>query len=129
MFVGILFTTIAFLTVSVHDTVVADRPHLNGFYYMPIPNSGNQFVFNIDWSHSLNRYMVTVTGQLVPWATATINVVNDTSVTLIGDNGDIWPGTINYPTDLPSICWPTYKDFTCWNRLLSNVTRIHVINM
>ncbi|CAF4222940.1 unnamed protein product, partial [Rotaria magnacalcarata] len=24
---------------------------------------------------------------------------------------------------------PTSKDFTCWTRLLSNVTRIHVVNM
>ncbi|CAF1342775.1 unnamed protein product [Rotaria sordida] len=39
------------------------------------------------------------------------------------------PGIIKYPTDLPSICWPTSKDFTCWNHLLSNITRIHVIHM
>jgi hypothetical protein len=129
MFASILFTTIAFLTVSVHNTVAADFPHLEGFYNMHIPGDGNQYVFNIDWSHSLNRYLVTVTGQSLAWATATLNIVNDTSVNLVCDNGAILPGTINYPTDLPSICWPMHKDFTCWNRLLSNITRIHVINM
>ncbi|CAF4021631.1 unnamed protein product [Rotaria sordida] len=39
------------------------------------------------------------------------------------------PGIIKYPTDLPSICWPTSKDFTCWDHLLSNITSIHVIHM
>jgi hypothetical protein len=129
MFVGILLTTISFLTLSAHNKVVADTPHLNGFYHMLIPDNGNQYVFNIDWSHSFNRYLVTVTGQSLAWATATLNILNDTSVNLVCDNGDILPGIIKYPTDLPSICWPTSKDLTCWNRLLSNITRIHVINM
>jgi hypothetical protein len=54
--------------------------------------------------------------------------INNTTVTLVCDNGEMISGIISYPTDLPSICWPTSKELTCWNRLLSNISRIHVIN-
>ncbi|CAF1051516.1 unnamed protein product [Rotaria sordida] len=129
MFIAILFSIITCLRVSANDKIVVDKLHLNGYYHMPIPNNDNQYVFNIDWSYSLNRYVVTVTGQTLAWATATLNIINDTSVNLVCDNGISLPGVIKYSTDLPSICWLTSKDFTCWNRLLSNITRIHVIHM
>ncbi|CAF5135350.1 unnamed protein product, partial [Rotaria sp. Silwood1] len=63
MFTGILFIIITFVRVSANDKISADIPQLNGYYHMPIPGNGNQYVFNIDWSHSFNRYLVTVTGQ------------------------------------------------------------------
>ncbi len=129
MFVGILLIIISFLTVSAHGKLAAETPSLNGYYYMPIPGNGDQYVFNVDRSQSLDRYLVTVTGQALSWATATMTMINDTTVNLVCDSGDILVGNINYPTDLPTICWPTSKDFKCWNRLLSNITRIHVINM
>ncbi|CAF2141551.1 unnamed protein product [Rotaria magnacalcarata] len=129
MLIGILFTIVTLVTVSASDRVAADTNHLDGNYYMFIPDTGNQYVFNIFFSHPFSRYVVTVTAQALAWATATLNIVNDTSVTLVCDNGNTLPGIITYPTDLPSICWPTSKDFTCWTRLLSNVTRIHVVNM
>lgn len=129
MLCKILLIIVAVLKVSAKESVAGDTLQLNGNYYMPIPGDGNQYVFNIDWSQSLNRYLVTVVGQSLAWATATLNIVNQTTVSLVCDNGDVLPGTIHYPTDLPSICWPTTKDFTCWNRLLSNITRIHIINM
>jgi hypothetical protein len=129
MFAGFIFIVISLLAVSANEKIVGDTPHLNGYFHMPIPGSGNQYVFFIDWSHSFNRYVVTVTGQSLAWATATLSMVNDTAVNLVCDNGVNLPGVIQYKTDLPSICWPTSKDFTCWNRLLSNITRIHVINM
>ena len=129
MFFGVLFVIIAFLAVLSHDKVVIGTYPLSGDYYMLIPGNGNQYVFNIDWSPSFDRYLVTVTGQTLAWATATLNMINDTTVNLICDSGDSLVGTISYPTDLPSICWPTSNEFKCWNRLLSNITRIHVINM
>ncbi|CAF2639840.1 unnamed protein product [Rotaria sp. Silwood2] len=129
MFIGILFIIITCVGVSAKNKILADVPQLDGYYHMPILGNGNQYVFNIDWSHTYNRYLVTVTGQSLAWATATLNIINETSVNLVCDNGINLPGIIKYPTNLPSICWPTSKDFTCWNRLLSNITRIHVINM
>jgi hypothetical protein len=129
MFIGVLFPVIFFLTVSAKDKILGDIPDLNGNYYMPIPGDDNQYVFNIDWSESDNRYLVVVTGQLLDWATAELIIIDNMTVHLVCDNGDTLPGIIKYRADLPSICWPTSKDFTCWNRLLSNITRIHVINM
>jgi hypothetical protein len=129
MFVGLLFPALLFLTVSAKNKLAADIPDLNGYYYMPMPGSGNQYVFNIDWSHTFNRYWVIATGQSLAWATAQLNIINDTAVNLVCDTGDTFLGIISYPTDLPTICWPTIQNFNCWNRLLSNVTRIHVINM
>ena len=129
MFVGFVCSVLTFSAFLLTGNVCGDAPHLNGYYHMQIPNNGYQYVFFIDWSHSLNRYLVTVTGQPLAWATATLNIVDETTVDLICDNGDSFTGTIKYPTDLPSICWPVSSEFTCWNRLLSNVTRIHVINM
>ncbi len=128
MFIGALFSIILFLTVSAKDKIDADILNLNGYYYMSLGND-DQYVFNIDWSNTFNRYLVVVTGQSLAWATARLDFINDTAVNLVCDNGDSHLGIITYPTDLPSICWPTFKDFNCWNRLLSNITRIHVINM
>lgn len=128
MFIRLLLSVILFVTVSAKGKLAAEVPDLNGNYNMNI-GDGNQHVFNIDWSHTYNRYVVTVTGQSLAWATAKINFVNDTLINLVCDNGVTIQGVVSYPTDLPSICWPTFKVFTCWNRLLSNITRIHVINM
>jgi hypothetical protein len=129
MLIRLLLPVLLFLTVSAKEKLAADVRGINGYYYMPIPNSGNQYVFNIDWSNTFNQYLVVVTGQLVSWATARLHFINDTAVTLVCDSGDIIPGILSYPTDLPSFCWPTFPSFTCWNRLLSNISRIHVINM
>lgn len=129
MLIGILFTTLILLCVPTAGKTVRDTSHFDGNYYMYIPGDGNQYVFNIYWSPPFNRYIVTVIAQTLSWATATLTVVNDTSVNLVCDDGTVLSGVVSYPTDLPSICWPTSKDFTCWQRLLSNVTRIHVINM
>jgi hypothetical protein len=129
MLFGVSFSVILFLTVSARDKIKAEKDALEGYYYMPIPGNGNQYVFNIDYSPTFNQYLVVVTGQSLAWATARLNLINDTAVNLVCDNGDTLTGIINYPTDLPSICWPAVKNFPCWNRLLSNITRIHVINM
>ena len=132
MFVGVLFSIIVFLMVSAKYNVVAETPNLNGYYYMPLPlknASQGQFAFNIDWSDTLNRYLVVATGQSLSWTTGQIDFIDNTTINLACDNGNNYRGIITYPTDLPSICWPTVKEFTCWNRLLSNITRIHVINM
>jgi hypothetical protein len=129
MLFGIVFSVILFLTVSARDQIRAGKDALDGYYYMPIPNNDNEYVFNIDYSPTFNQYVVVSTAQPVGWATARLNLINDTAVNLVGDNGDILTGIISYPTDLPSICWPAFEEFTCWNRLLSNITRIHVINM
>jgi hypothetical protein len=126
---ALVMTALIVQTLCIGQSVVADTPPLNGYYHMMIPNNDNQYVFNVDWSHNLQRYVVTVTGQSLAWATARLDIVNETSVSLLADNGFSLPGTIEYQADQPSICWPTTKDFTCWNRLLSNITRIHVINM
>jgi len=129
MFIGVLFPVIFFLTVSAKNKILGDIPDLNGNYHMSIPRNGNQYVFNIGWSESYNRYLVVVTGQSLAWATAQLTITDNMTVNLVCDSGDTIPGIITYQADLPSICWPTYRDFTCWNRLLSNITRIHVINM
>ena len=129
MFIRLVLSVVLVLTVAAKRKVVDAVPNLNGYYRMSVPGNGNQFVFNIDWSDTFNQYLVVVTGQPLAWATARLQIVNDTAVNLVCDNGVTLSGVISYPTDLPSICWPTFKDFTCWNRLLSNVSRIHVINM
>ena len=129
MFLGFLLVSLFLPAFFAKEHVAADTLHLNGYYHMSIPNNGYQYVFYIDWSNYLERYVVTVTGQPLAWATATLEIVNDTAINLVSDNGITLPGIIKYSTDLPTICWPTSSDLTCWNRLLSNVTRIHVINM
>jgi hypothetical protein len=129
MFIGVLFPVIFFLTVSAKNKILGDIPDLNGNYHMPMPGNGNQYAFDIDWSVSYNHYLVVVTGQSLAWATAQLIIIDNMTVNLVCDSGDTIPGIITYQADLPSICWPTYRDFTCWNRLLSNITRIHVINM
>jgi hypothetical protein len=129
MLLGFILVSLFLPAFLAKEHVAADTLHLNGYYHMSIPDNGYQYVFYIDWSYYLERYVVTVTGQPLAWATATLEIVNDTAVNLVSDNGDTILGIIKYSTDLPSICWPTTSDFTCWNRLLSNVTRIHVINM
>ena len=129
MLIRLILPVLLVLIVSAKEKLSADVPDLNGYYYMSIPKNGNQYVFNIGWSNTFNQYLVVVTGQALAWATARLNFINDTAVNLVCDNGDVLEGIISYPTDLPSICWPTFKEFACWNRLLSNVTRIHVINM
>ncbi len=129
MLIRILLSVLLFLTVSAKYEIKADVRGMNGYYNMKIPGNGYQYVFNIDWSHTFNQYFVVVTGQPLAWATGQLNFINDTAVTLVCDNDDILSGIVSYPTDLPSICWPTFQDFTCWNRLLSNISRIHVINM
>jgi hypothetical protein len=129
MFIGVLFPVIFFLTVSAKNKILGDIPDLNGNYHMSIPRNGNQYVFNIGWSESYNRYLVVVTGQSLAWATAQLTIIDNMTVNLVCDSGDTIPGIITYQADLPSICWPTFAAFTCWNRLLSNITRIHVINM
>lgn len=129
MLIRFLSIVILCITVSAKDKVDAELPDLSGNYYMPIPGNDNQYIFNVDWSHTFNRYLVTVTGQPLGWATARLNFINDTVVDLVCDNGIVIQGIISYPTDLPNICWPTFQTFSCWKRLLSNVTRIHVINM
>lgn len=96
---------------------------------MSIPDNGYQYVFNIDWSNPLNTYIVTLTGQPLSWATATLDIINDNTVTLTADDGSILSGNIEFNGDLPSICWPKTSEFSCWNQLLSNISRIHVINM
>jgi hypothetical protein len=123
MSLGILFLVISFLAIS------ADIPNFEGNYYMPILRDGNQYVFNIGWSDARNRYVVTIIGQALSWVTASLTVINDTTIELLTDDGNTLLGNITFKTDFPTICWPTEKDFTCWNRLLSNITRIHVINM
>jgi hypothetical protein len=125
----LLLPVFLFLTVSGKDQIEADVHVLNGTYHMQLPNHTYQYVFNIDWSETLNQYSVLVTGQTLGWATARLNLTSNTTVDVICDNGNVISGIIQYPTDLPSICWPTFTDFTCWNRLLSNLSRIHVINM
>ncbi len=129
MLMRLLLPVLLFLTVSAKDKITADVPDLTGNYQMQIPNNTQQYVLNIDWSDAFDQYLVLVTGQTLSWATGRINFINDTDITLICDNGNTIPGIISYPTDLPSICWPTYSNFSCWNRLLSNISRIHVINM
>jgi hypothetical protein len=129
MLIRVLFPVLLFLTVSAKDELTADVRGMNGYYYMQLPGNDNQYVFNIDWSNTFNQYFVVVTGSSLAWATARLNFINDTAVSLVCDNGDILSGIVSYPTDLPSICWPTFQDFTCWNRLLSNISRIHVIHM
>lgn len=130
MLIRLFFSAVLLLfSVTAKDQNADELPDLNGYYYMPIPNTDNQYVFNIDYSNAFNQYLVLVTGQSLAWATGRLQFINNTAVNLVCDNEVIIPGIISYPTDLPSICWPTYKDFTCWNRLLSNITRIHVINM
>lgn len=116
-------------TLSANGPQTEAAVHLNGNYHMILPNDGAQYVFAINWSDYLNRYVVVVTGQTVAWATATLEVINATAVNLVCDNGNTLVGVISYNQDLPSICWPTSAEYTCWNRLLSNVSRIHVINM
>jgi hypothetical protein len=125
MLIFLVLAVVPFLVVHIQG----ESPHLNGYYHMLIPGNGNQYVFFIDWSPSLSRYLVTVTGAPLAWATATLDTVNDTGVALTCDTGDLLSGTIEYRLDLPSICWPGLQVFPCWNRLLSNITRIHVINM
>ena len=129
MFIRLLLPVILFLIVSGNDQIDADVHVLNGNYHMQSPDLTNQYVFNIDWSNTFNQYIVLVTGQTLRWATARLNLTSNSTVDLVCDNGDIIPGRIEYPTDLPSICWAIVSNFTCWNRLLSNVSRIHVINM
>lgn len=125
-----LFILVTLFVSAIAKQKNADElPDLNGYYLMDIPNTDNQYVFNIDYSSSFGQYLVVTTGQSLSWATARLEFINNTAVNLLCDNGVIIPGIISYPTDLPSICWPTYQDFACWNRLLSNITRIHVINM
>ncbi len=129
MFFGVAFFVILFLKVSARDKIRAEPNALVGNYHMIIPDDDGQYVFNIDYSPALNQYSVVTTGQPLDWATAQLNLINDTAVSLVCDNGTTLTGIISYPTDLPSICWPAVKNFPCWNRLLSNITRIHVINM
>jgi hypothetical protein len=131
MLIRVLLPALLFLTVSAKNKITANVPDLNGNYNMQLPGNGSQYqyVFNIYWSNTFNQYLVVITGQELAWATARLNLINNTTVTLICDNGEIISGIISYPTDLPSICWPTSKELTCWNRLLSNISRIHVIHM
>lgn len=129
MLVRMFSSVLLLVTMLVHGSVRADIPNLAGNYYMVMPDDGNQYVFNIDWSSTLNQYLVTVTGQSLAWAMARVTINSDTSITMLCDNGVTLTGAVSYSTDLPTICWPAFKDFTCWKHLLSNVTRIHVINM
>lgn len=131
MLISLVVVVLSLLVVHTTGVEVTDSSRLNGYYHMlmPMPHNRTQFVFFVDYSPILDRYLVIATAQPALWGTATLDVVNDTAVILTGDNGDQLPGIIQYQRDLPSICWPTSTDFTCWNRLLSNVTRIHVINM
>ena len=130
MLIRLLLSVLLFLTVlAAKDELKTDVRGINGYYHMKIEGNDNQYVFNIDWSNTFNQYFVVVTGQELAWATARLNFINDTAVTLACDNGNVLTGIVSFPTDLPSICWPTFPDFQCWNRLLSNISRIHVINM
>jgi hypothetical protein len=129
MLIKVILPILLFLTVSAKDKITADVSDLNGNYNMQLPGNGNQYVFKIYWSNTFNQYLVLSTGYPLAWATARLNLINNTTVTLVSDNGEMISGIISYPTDLPSICWPTSKELTCWNRLLSNISRIHVINM
>jgi hypothetical protein len=130
MFINGLVTILVFQTLLTNEHQWTDATHLNGHYHMSIPNDGYQYVFHIDWSDYFHQYLVTVIGQPLAWATARMNMVNETTVNLICDTGMSSLGTITYVNDMPSICaWSMSTEFTCWNRLLSNVTRIHVINM
>ena len=131
-----MLLTSIFLTALLWPALLAKGPsrskatvQLNGNYHMILPNDGYQYVFAINWSNDFNRYVVVTVGQPVAWGTATLDMVNDTAVNLIADNGDNVPGVISSNNDTLSICWPTSKDLTCWTRLLSNIKRIHVINM
>ena len=129
MLIRVLIVVSIFLSAIAKEKNADELPDLNGYYYMPMPNTDNQYVFNIDYSTAFSQYLVVVTGQSLAWATGQLQFINNTAVNLLCDNGVVIPGVISYPTDLPSICWPTYQDFGCWNRLLSNISRIHVINM
>ncbi len=129
MLIRALLLAVLFLTVLAKDELKAGVPDLNGNYNMQIPGNGNQYVFKIYWSNTFNQYLVLSTGFPLAWATGRLTFINNATVTLLCDNGDTVSGVISYPTDLPSICWPGSKDLVCWNRLLSNISRIHVINM
>ena len=128
MIFGVLSFVVLFLAVSARDQIKATKYDLDGSYHMSM-EVRSQYVFDIEFSQALNQYLVVATAQSLGWATARLNFINDTAVNLTCDDGDVFTGIISYPTDLPSICWPGVQDFVCWNRLLSNITRIHVINM
>jgi hypothetical protein len=77
----------------------------------------------------LNQYLAVSTGQPLGWGIGRLNFINDTAVNVVFDNGYTLLGIITYQKDLPIICWPAFNTYGCWNGLLSNITRIHVINM
>lgn len=118
-----------YLTISAQKESVNAVPDLSGYYHMDMPHDDSQYIFNIGWSKALNQYLVVSTGQPLGWGIGRMNFINDTAVNVAFDNDYTLLGIITYEKGLPVICWPTFEEYQCWNGLLSNITRIHVINM
>jgi hypothetical protein len=129
MLIKIFISIILCLTVSAKKEAVVGIPDLTGYYNMHMSGDNSQYIFNIGWSKALNQYLVVSTGQSFGWGIGRLNFINDTAMNVVFDNGNTLLGIITYEKDLPIICWPTFRDYNCWNGLLSNITRIHVINM
>jgi hypothetical protein len=129
MLIKIFISIILCLTVSAKKEAVGGIPDLTGYYNMHIPNDNSQYIFNIGWSKALNQYLVVSTGQPLGWGIGRLDFINDTAMNVAFDNGYTLLGIVTYQKDLPIICWPTFKEYGCWYGLLSNITRIHVINM
>ena len=129
MMIKIFIVLGLYLTVSAQKESVNAVPDLSGYYHMDIPHDDSQYIFNIGWSKALNQYLVVSTGQPLGWGIGRINFINDTAMNVAFDNDYTLLGIITYEKGLPIICWPAFEEYQCWNGLLSNITRIHVINM
>ena len=129
MLMKIFIGVIVYLTVLGQREVVNGIPDLSGYYSMELRDDDSQYIFNIGWSKTLNQYLAISTGQPLGWGIGRLNFINDTAMNVVFDNGYTLLGLITYNRDLPVICWPTFKDYNCWNGLLSNISRIHVVNM
>ena len=128
MLIKVFIGIILYVTVLGEKGVVNGVPDLSGYYSMDLTDN-SQYIFNIGWSKTLNEYIIVSTGQPLDWGIGRLNFINDTAINVHFDNGYTLLGIITMNKDLPVICWPTFIDYTCWNGLLSNITRIHVINM
>jgi hypothetical protein len=128
MLTKIFISIILCLTVSAKKETVGGIPDLTGYYNMHILNDSSQYIFHIHWSNALNQYLVVSTGQPLGWGIGRLNFINDTAMNAIFDNGSTLLGIITHEKHLPVICWTTLN-YGCWYGLLSNITRIHVINM
>lgn len=128
MLMKIFISIILCITVSAKKVAVGQIPDLTG-YYIQVPTSDTQYMYNIGWSKALNQYVIVPTAAPVSWGIGRLNFINETAVNISYDNDSTFLGIITYQNELPVICWPEYTPTICWYGLLSNITRIHVIHM